>query len=200
VFSLIRPPVFSSKIKIDFKWRFLEMLKEIKVNSAAEILPKALFGLFLLIGLIVPAYGQTAENTQAATIQVTEKKTEATVLMPVLTDYKGIKIGATAEEVRDKLGKAKIDDKDGFFYDSDDELVQIRLDVDKKVSIVSITYLNENKNAPKFADVFGAEIPVAEKPDGSIYNLVRYPEAGYWVAYSRTAGEKPSVTVTMQKL
>jgi len=176
------------------------MLKEIKVNSAAEILPKALFGLFLLIGLIVPAYGQTAENMQAATIQVTEKKTEATVLMPVLTDYKGIKIGATAEEVREKLGKAKIDDREGFFYDSDDELVQIRLDADKKVSIVSITYLNENKNAPKFADVFGAEIPVAEKPDGSIYNLVRYPEAGYWVAYSRTAGEKPSVTVTMQKL
>jgi len=200
VFSLIRPPVFSSKIKIDFKWRFLEMLKEIKVNSAAEILPKALFGLFLLIGLIVPAFGQTAENTQAATIQVTEKKTEATVLMPVLTDYKGIKIGATAEEVREKLGKAKIDDKDGFFYDSDDELVQIRVDADKKVRFIAITYLDENKNAPKFADVFGAEIPVAEKPDGSIYNLVRYPEAGYWVAYSRTAGEKPSVTVTMQKL
>ena len=176
------------------------MLKEIKVNSAAEILPKALFGLFLLIGLIVPAFGQTAENTQATTIQVAKKKTEATVLMPVLTDYKGIKIGATAEEVRDKLGKAKIDDKDGFFYDSDDEMVQIRLDADKKVSIVSITYMDENKNTPKFADVFGAEIPLAEKPDGSIYNLVRYPEAGYWVAYSRTAGEKPSVTVTMQKL
>ena len=176
------------------------MLKEIKVNSAAEILPKALLGLFLLIGLIVPAFGQTAENTQAATIQVTEKKTEATVLMPVLTDYKGIKIGATAEEVREKLGKAKIDDKDGFFYDSDDELVQIRVDADKKVRFIAITYLDENKSAPKFADVFGAEIPVAEKPDGSIYNLVRYPEAGYWVAYSRTAGEKPSVTVTMQKL
>jgi hypothetical protein len=78
--------------------------------------------------------------------------------------------------------------------------VQIRVDADKKVRFIAITYLDENKNAPKFADVFGAEIPVAEKPDGSIYNLVRYPEAGYWVAYSRTAGEKPSVTVTMQKL
>ncbi len=176
------------------------MLKEINVNLEAEILPKAFFGLFLLFNLIVPSLGQTAENTQAATIQVTEKKTGATVLMPVLTDYKGIKIGATAEEVRDKLGKAKIDDKDGFFYDSDDELVQIRVDADKKVRFIAITYLDENKSAPKFADVFGAEIPVAEKPDGSIFNLVRYPEAGYWVAYSRTAGEKPSVTVTMQKL
>ncbi|HXG85247.1 MAG TPA: hypothetical protein VNI84_14595 [Pyrinomonadaceae bacterium] len=176
------------------------MLEKINVNLEAEILSKAFFGLFLFFGLIVPAYGQTAENAQAGTVQIADKKSEKAILMPVLTDYKGIKIGATAEEVRDKLGKAKIDDKDGFFYSSDDELVQIRLDADKKVSIVSITYLDENKSAPEFADVFGAEIPVSEKPDGSIYNLVRYPEAGYWVAYSRTAGEKPSVTVTMQKL
>lgn len=176
------------------------MLKEIKVNSAAKILPKAFFGLFLLIGLIVPAFGQTTENTQAATIQTADKKSEKAVLMPVLTDYKGIKIGATAEDVREKLGKAKIDDKDGFFYDSNDELVQIRLDADKKVRFISVTYLNENKSVPQYVDVFGTEIPLAEKPDGSIYNLVRYPEAGYWVAYSRTAGEKPSVTVTMQKL
>ncbi len=177
------------------------MLEKIREeNFGKAFLFKTISGMFLLFGLIVPAFGQIAENTQTAAIQVADKKSETPVLMPVLTDYKGIKIGTTAEEVRDKLGKAKIDDKDGFFYDSDDEMVQIRLDADKKVRLVSITYLDENKNTPKFADVFGAEIPLAEKPDGSIYNLVRYPEAGYWVAYSRTAGENPTVTVTMQKL
>lgn len=176
------------------------MLEKINLYSAAEILSKALFGLFLLFGLIVPAFGQTAENSQAATIQIADKKSEKAVLTPVLTNYKGIKIGTTADEVREKLGKAKIDDKDGFFYDSDDEMIQIRLDADKKVRVVSVTYLDENKSKPKYADIFGAETPVAEKPDGSIYNLVQYPEAGYWVAYSRTAGEKPTVTVTMQKL
>lgn len=176
------------------------MLEKINVNLAAEMLPKAFFGLFLLFGLIVPALGQTAENTQAATIQIADKKSEATVLMPILTDYKGIKIGATAEEVRDKLGKAKIDDKDGFFYNLDDEMVQIRLDSDKKVNLISITYSSENENTPTYAEVFGTATPVSEKPDGSIYNLVDYPKAGYWVAYSRAAGENPSVTVTMQKL
>jgi len=178
------------------------MLDEIREkNFGMAILLKAFSGLFLLCGLIVPAFGQTAENTQTAATQIADKKSETTILMPVLIDYKGIKIGTTAEEVRDKLGKAKIDDKDGFFYEiSDEEFAQIRLDGDKKVRLVSITYLNKNEHTPKYADVFGAETPDATKPDGSIYNLVRYPEAGYWVAYSRTAGEKPTVTVTMQKL
>jgi len=177
------------------------MLEKIKEgNLETTILLNAVFGLFLLFGMIVPAFGQTAENTPPTAIQIADKKSETPILMPILTDYKGIKIGATAEEVRDKLGKAKIDDKDGFFYDANDEMVQIRLDGDKKVRLVSVTYSDKNENTPKYADVFGSETPDATKPDGSIYNLVRYPEAGYWVAYSRTAGEKPSVTVTMQKL
>lgn len=177
------------------------MLDEIgEDNFGMTTLSKAVFGLFLLFGLFVPAFGQTAENTQTAANQITDKKSEPPILMPVLTDYKGIKIGTTAEEVRDKLGKAKIDDKDGFFYDADDEMVQIRLDGDKKVRLVSITYSDKNDNTPKYADVFGADLPSPTKSDGLIYNLVNYPEAGYWVAYSRTAGEKPTVTVTMQKM
>ncbi len=175
------------------------MLDEIREeNLGKAILLKTFFGLFLLCGLIVPAFGQIAENTQAAANQITDKKSETPILMPVLTDYKGIKIGTTADEVRDKLGKAKIGDKDGFFYDEDDEMVQIRVDGDKKVRLVSVTYSDKNENTPKYADVFGAEAQVPTKPDGSIYNLINYPEAGYWVAYSRTAGEKP--TVTMQKM
>lgn len=169
-------------------------------KRAAAILLKAFGGLFLLGAMIVPAFGQTVENAQSATTVAKDKKTNTPVLKPVWVEYKGVKIGMTADEVRDKLGKAEIDDKDGFFYDEKDEMVQIRLDADKKVWLVSVTYSNENKNTPKFADVFGAETPETAKPDGSIYNLVRYPEAGFWVAYSRTAGEKPTVTVTMQKL
>lgn len=176
------------------------MLKKNNVISAAEFLLKAFFGLFVFFGLFFPAFTQTAENVQTTPVQNVEIKTEMPVLMPVLSEYKGIKIGSTADEVRNKLGKAQIDDKDGFFYDSDNELVQIRLDADQKVRLVSITYPDENKNIPKFADVFGTEITVEEKPDGSIYNLVRYPEAGYWVSYSRSAGEKSTVTIMMQKL
>jgi len=149
-----------------------------------------------ILWLSISALAQT-ETTKTA-IQETEKQP---VLQPVLTDYKEIKIGTTAEEVRDKLGKAKIDDKDGFYYEiSDDEFAQIRVDKDKKVRVLSITYSDKNKNTPKYRDVFGVDAVEAAKPDGSVYKLIRYPEAGYWVAYSRTAGDKPTVTVTMQKM
>ena len=129
-----------------------------------------------------------------------KSETPKAVMMPVLQNYKDIKIGATADDVRDKLGKAKIDDKDGFFYQFDDEMAQIRLDKAKKVRVISITYLSDNKNTPKFEDVFGTDVKAEPGADGMIYKLVRYPEAGYWVAYSRTAGDKPMVTVTMQKM
>jgi len=126
-------------------------------------------------------------------------QTPGVISQPVMTEYKSVKIGTGADEVRDKLGKAEIDDEDGFYYRfSDEEFVQIRIDTNNKVHLISVTYSGEN--APKFTDVFGEETKAEAKPDGSVYRLVRYPKVGYWVAYSRTAGEKPTITVTMQKL
>jgi hypothetical protein len=37
------------------------------------------------------------------------------------------------------------------------------------------------------------------RPDGSLYKMVTYPRAGYWVAYSRTTGDSPMVMIAMQK-
>ena len=46
--------------------------------------------------------------------------------------------------------------------------------------------------------VFGADVET--QADGSKHRLVRYPKAGYWVSYSRTAGDTPIISVTIQKL
>ena len=155
--------------------------------------------------LLILTFCIFAENGNAQTMSenippASDKKITGTRQnAPVWTNYRGIKIGMTADEVRDKLGKAKIDDKDGLFYQfSDEESAQINFDKDKEVQLISVTYSHKNENAPKYTDVFGSE--AAAKPDGSIYNLVDYPEAGYWVAYSRMSGDKPTVTITMQKL
>lgn len=182
------------------------MLKRYKREntSPASVLLAGLI-LVLLFGAAT-IFGQTTDNTQtaAAATNTTASQTNEppkTVMMPVLKSYKEVKIGTTDDEVRDLLGKkAVIDDKDGFFYQYDDEMVQIRLDKDKKVRLIAITYLSGNNNAPKIENVFGMDVKAEPGADGSIYKLVRYPEAGYWVTYSRTAGEKPTVTVTMQKL
>jgi hypothetical protein len=67
-----------------------------------------------------------------------------------------------------------------------------------QVTAISVDFMNGAKEVITPQQVFGADIDA--KPDGSKYRLVRYPKAGYWVSYSRTAGDTPIVTVTIQKL
>ncbi len=167
---------------------------------------KKTFGMvgMLIFLLSTVVFGQMTTPTPTETAKpaaTMPKSAQKTVLQPVMTDYKGIKIGMTADEVRDKLdAKPKVADKDGFYYVfSDDESAQITLDKNKKVRVISVTYSGKDA-APKYEDVFGKDISLAEKPSGRIYNLVRYPEAGYWVAYNRSAGNSPTTTVTMQKM
>lgn len=109
--------------------------------------------LVLLLWTSPAASGQTNENTQTATkaaISSEKSRKPKTATMPALQNYKDIKIGSTADEVRDKLGKAVIDDKDGFYYEFDDaERVQIQLDADKKIRLISVTYTSESKKSPK---------------------------------------------------
>jgi hypothetical protein len=111
-------------------------------------------------------------------------------------DYRGIKIGMTNDEVRDKVdGVKKGDDQDSLFF-SDKESAQIYYDKDGKVIAISVDYFDNNAPAPE--TVLGEKLQT--KDDGSMYKLNRYPDKGYWVSYNRTAGEKPIITVTMQKM
>ncbi|MBD0327204.1 MAG: hypothetical protein ICV68_12280, partial [Pyrinomonadaceae bacterium] len=90
--------------------------------------------------------------------------------------------------------KGKVQD---FFVLSDAENVQVYYDNQGKVQAISVNYVDAKK-APDTVSVLGEEVKA--NADGSMYKLVRYPEAGYWVAYSRTAGDTPLITVTIQKM
>jgi hypothetical protein len=116
---------------------------------------------------------------------------------PLYVDYKGVRIGMDAVEARKKLGNAsdKSDAQD-FYVFSEQETAQVYYDKGK-VMAVSVNYLGE-KTAPLPKIVLGIDIEA--KPDGGMFKLVRYPEAGYWVSYNRTGGGDPLVTVTMQKI
>jgi outer membrane protein assembly factor BamE (lipoprotein component of BamABCDE complex) len=121
--------------------------------------------------------------------------------LPVWQAYKGIGIGATADQVREKLGAPKSEDAEGFFYVfSETENAQFLLDANKKVRTVSVVFTAEHGAAPKFTDVFGNSVEQQAKPDGSIFKMVKYMDAGYWVSYSRMAGEKAMVIVMIQKM
>ena len=157
-----------------------------------------LLSLFLLMASSVLAQVVPSE-TPIPIVQANVTPPE--VQRPVFQSYKGVEIGSTADNVREKLGRAKIDDKDGFYYEiGKGEFAQIRLDKAAKVRLIAVTYSGES-TPPTFEEVFGNTATIeAGKADGKLYKLVRYPEAGYWVAYSRTDGKKPSVTVTIQKM
>ncbi|MEP6703463.1 MAG: hypothetical protein ABJB34_01535, partial [Acidobacteriota bacterium] len=106
-------------------------------NSRTGMILQAGLIVVLLFWLATGTFGQTPGAKPTATTTTTEMqktKTPKAVMMPVLQNYKEVKIGTTDNEVRDRLGKkATIDDEDGFFYQFDDEMAQIRLDKEKTV-------------------------------------------------------------------
>lgn len=162
---------------------------------------KCLVALFLLFCFAVAAAQAqtTTDAPQTASLQAKNEEVK-TAPAPLVKDYKGVAIGMTEDEVKDKLGKPELNDNTGFFYIfSDEERAQISFDAEKKVNMIAVFYSPDNENTPKYADVFGQESVAPTKDDGSIYNLVSYPQAGYWIAYSRLAGDNALVTVTMQK-
>ncbi len=118
---------------------------------------------------------------------------------PVYQDFMGVTLGMSADEVRAKLGHLKDKgERQDFFVFSESQWAQTVYDDKGKLTVISVDYIGKDSRAPSPESVLGEAVEV--KQDGSIYHLKRYPEAGYWVAYSRTAGDNPTVTVTMQKI
>ena len=117
---------------------------------------------------------------------------------PAFSDFKGVRIDTPADEARKKLGspRDKSDEQD-FYIFNDSQAVQIYYDKGRTVSAISIDFMSGG-NIPTCKDVLGADEQA--KSDGSLYKIMRYPKAGYWVSYSRTAGNSPTVTITMQKI
>jgi hypothetical protein len=159
----------------------------------------------LLLILSFSSVSAQTTDTESAQAEIANASPEATTSnqvaanVPVFKDYRGVRIGMSAEDVREKLDRLK----DGgpaqdFFVFSERESAQIYYDKDRKVMAISVDYFGGDSNAPSPNAVLGVELPA--KPDGSMYELKRYPNAGYWVSYNRTAGDKPIVTITMQKI
>jgi hypothetical protein len=147
--------------------------------------------LFLVVGTF---------SIAAVTFAQTSKRATPADDLPVFNEYRGVQIGQLADDVRKKLGTpADKGDEQDFYVFGEKETAQILYDkATKKVVAISVDFINGATTVLTPQQVFGAEIEA--KPDGSKYKLVRYPKAGYWLSYSRTAGDTPIITVTLQKL
>lgn len=126
-------------------------------------------------------------------------KTRAGEDDPVLKEFRGVSIGMTSDEVRKKLGNPsdKGDEQD-FFVLSENETAQVVYDKAHKVMALSFDFMSGASEVPTPRVVFGTDVEA--KPDGSIYKMVRYPKAGYWLSYNRTAGQQGLISVTFQRI
>lgn len=135
-----------------------------------------------------------------ANAQAQKARASAAVLpaaqQPLFSEYKGIRLGMTADQVRAKLGAPtlKADDQDYYAF-SEIESAQFAYDKALKVVTISIDYTGAG--APNYHNIVGASIDTRD--DGSLYKLVRYEVQRFWVSYSRSAGTPPVVTITIQK-
>jgi hypothetical protein len=138
-----------------------------------------------------------SKNTPTETKQPVQPATP--IVAPVYKDFMGVTLGMSASDVREKLGHLKDKgERQDFFVFSESRTAQVVYDEQGKAITISVDYISNSPDAPTAESVLGEAVQA--KPDGSIFHLKRYPEAGYWVAYSRTAGDNPIVTVTMQKI
>ena len=139
----------------------------------------------------------SAANASAQTQKSEHAKAEEQ--QPGFHDYKGVSLGMSAADARKKLGKAEeMSDEQDFYVVSDKESVQIYYDKAQMVGAISVNYVGEGETVPKPKAVLGTELEA--KPDGSMHKMVRFPKAGYWLSYSRTAGDSPLITITLKKI
>ena len=120
---------------------------------------------------------------------------------PVFHEYRGIKLGSLADDVRKKLGNPanKSDEQDYYMFNNEKERAQIFYDkTTRQVTAISVDFISGASEIITPQQVFGGEVEA--KSDGSQSKLVRYPKAGCWVSYSRTAGDSPIISVTIQKM
>ena len=149
---------------------------------------------------LIGSQNDQVEVASEGQLAVTEQPSETEIkTAPVYQDFMGVTLGMDADEVRAKLRHLKDKgERQDFFVFSESQSAQIVYDDQGKVVVISVDYVGKDATAPSPESVLGEAVQA--KLDGSIYQLKRYPEAGYWVAYSRTAGDNPIVTVTMQRI
>ena len=170
-----------------YLWKGVTMTRFLR-SSNFWLLSRALLAVisFSIAGV---AYGQTPQKR--ANLAAADEE-------PVFHEYRGVKIGWVADEVRKKLGSpANKGDEQDFYMFGEKETAQFLYDKGQ-VTAISVDFTSGAKEVITPQQVFGADVDA--KPDGSKYKLVRYPKAGYWVSYSRTAGDTPIITVTIQRL
>lgn len=159
--------------------------------SAGSRIPTLLFAAASLLLTLSSANAQARKGVGGGTATPEDAS-------PLFHEYRGVQLGMVTDDVRKKLGDPRDKGEEQDFYIFDEkETAQIVYDKTHKVITISADFLNTNA-ALTAKQVFGADVEA--KADGSVYKMVRYTKAGYWLSYNRTSGTSPMISITLQKI
>ena len=151
--------------------------------------------IFLLIGIIlILALGRLAKGQTEVSGAKTLKAVEQ-VQQPLYREYRGVRLGMTATEVRAKLGEPALkSNEQDFFVVSANETAQIAYNATQKVMTISVDYAG-GVGAPDYKSVVGEGL--TQRPDGALFKMAMYDSERFWVTYSKSATTTPIVTITI---
>ena len=153
--------------------------------------------IFLLIGaLLILLLGSLVANGQSVAPGAITARGGAQAQQPLYREYRGVRLGMTATEVRAKLGEPALkSDEQDFFVISANETAQIAYNAAQKVMTISTDYAG-GIGAPDYRTAVG-EGMLLTRPDGSVFKMAMYDSERFWVSYNKSATTVPVVTITI---
>jgi hypothetical protein len=158
-------------------------------NNKGNFLPVLI--MFVISTLVLVCGGDAQAQKTRASVSTAPVATQ-----PAYSEYRGVRLGMTDKETRERLGAPALKDAElDLFVVSEKETAQITYDTARKVRSISVDYA-AGVGAPDYKLVVGGEL---ETQNGSLYKMVRYESQGFWVSYNRTVGPVIIVTITIQR-
>ncbi len=153
--------------------------------------------IFLLLGaVLILGLGRLVANGQSVAAGALTARPQPQAQQPLYREYRGVRLGMTATEVRAKLGEPALkSDEQDFYLISANETSQIAYNAAHKVVTISADYAG-GVGAPDYRAAVG-EGMLLTRPDGSVFKMAMYDAERFWVTYNKSAATVPTITITI---
>jgi hypothetical protein len=137
-----------------------------------------------------------AQQPQPAEQSQQPQQTQAPVILPVLREYRGVKLDMGREQVKAVMGGPAQSEKDrDEFKLGGGDFMTVRYD-DKGVVKTIQLYFTDPAHAPKWAEVVG-DAEIQEKSTGSKFARAVNNEENFWVSmFQSKSGAVTTITLS----